>query len=63
MIETVLFPPLLRCAYCQAVLTECPEFEYEDWIVRCFGCGVKNLLTICVLGTFRYTLSVLGWRE
>lgn len=57
MIETPLFPPLLRCAHCQADLSECPEKEFGDWIVRCLECGAKNIIEIVIAD-----VAVLGWR-
>lgn len=63
MIETLLSPTLLRCAHCQAVLTECPEFEYEDWIVRCLECGAKNVIDSRIVNAdSKIAFAVVGWR-
>jgi len=62
MIETLPFSPLLRCAHCQADLSECPELEFEDWIVRCLECGAKNLTDLVVSQPIA-KLAVVGWRE
>lgn len=63
MIETLPSPPLLRCAYCQAVLSECPEKEIEDWIVRCLECGAKNVIEIAIFNSPVADVEVVGWRE
>ena len=63
MIETLLSPPLLRCAHCQADLSECPEKEFEDWIVRCLECGAKNVID-AERGNqqMSLTIEIVGWR-
>jgi len=63
MIEILPFSPLLRCAHCQANLSECPELEFEDWIVRCLECGVKNLIDVVIVNQSVDDLEVVGWRE
>jgi hypothetical protein len=63
MIETLLSPPLLRCAFCQADLSECPEFEFEDWIVRCFECGAKNVIDVVIVNPSVADVEVVGWRQ
>ena len=50
MIETLPFSPLLRCAHCQADLSECPELEFEDWIITAPSPSVsKSLFLFCYL--------------
>jgi len=63
MIEILPFSPLLRCAHCQANLSECPELEFEDWIVRCLEGGVKNLIDVVIVNQSVDDLEVVGWRE
>lgn len=63
MIKTIPFSPLLRCAHCQADLSECPELEFEDWIVRCLECGAKNLIDVVIVNQPIADVAVLGWRE
>lgn len=63
MIKTLPCSPLLRCAHCQADLSECPEFEFEDWIVRCLDCGAKNVIEIAVFNSPLADVEVVGWRE
>lgn len=63
MIEILPCSPLLYCAHCQAALTECPEMEYEDWIVRCFECGAKNMIDSRIVNAgSKIALAVVGWR-
>jgi DNA-directed RNA polymerase subunit RPC12/RpoP len=63
MIETLPFSPLLRCAHCQAALSECPEFEFEDWIVRCLECGSKNVIDVVIVNQPVADIEVVGWRQ
>lgn len=63
MIDMLPFSPLLRCAHCQADLSECPEPEFEDWIVRCFECGAKNLIDVVIVTQPVANVEVIGWRE
>jgi hypothetical protein len=62
MIKTLFSPPLLHCAHCQVELSECPEKEFGDWIVRCFECGAKNLIDVIVNRPVA-DVEVVGWRE
>ena len=58
-----LYSTLLRCARCQAILSECPDREFEDWIVRCLACGVKNVLDCGTISEpFEWRVTVVGWR-
>jgi hypothetical protein len=43
-------------------LSECPEKEFGDWIVRCFECGAKNLIDVIVNRPVA-DVEVVGWRE
>lgn len=63
MLETLLFPPLLHCAHCQADLYECPDKEFGDWIVRCLDCGAKNVIEIVRVSNPIADLEVIGWHE
>lgn len=63
MIKTLPSSPLLRCAHCQADLSECPEFEFEDWIARCFECGARNVIEIAIFNYPVTDVEVVGWRE
>lgn len=63
MIKTLPSPPLLCCAHCQAVLSECPEKEFEDWIVRCLECGARNVIEIAIFNSPLTDVEVVGWRE
>lgn len=62
MLETRLSTPLLRCAHCQADLSECPEREFEDWIMRCLACGAKNVIEVVAFNSLMTTVEVVGWR-
>lgn len=63
MIETLPFPPLLCCAHCRAVLSEYPEKEFEDWIVRCLECGARNVIETAIFNSPLTDVEVVGWRE
>ena len=63
MIKTLPYPVLFRCAYCQADLSECPEFEFEDWVIRCFECGAKNLIDVVIVNQPVADVEVVGWRD
>jgi len=63
MIETLPSSPLLCCAHCQAALSECPEKEFEDWIVRCFECGASNVIEFAIFNSPVTDVEVVGWRE
>ena len=63
MIETLPCSPLLRCAHCQADLSECPEIEFEDWIVRCLECGAKNVIDVgATYQQSNLAVEIVGWR-
>jgi hypothetical protein len=42
-----------RCSHCTAPLFSNPEIELGEWVVRCFICNAKNIVS----------LEVIGWRE
>jgi len=63
MIKTLLSPPLLRCAHCRGKLSECPEKEFGDWIVRCLECGAKNLIDVVFVHQLAADIEVVGWRK
>jgi hypothetical protein len=44
----------LTCRSCQRTLENAPEREQDDWIIRCFHCGAKNIVIAA--------LEVVGWR-
>ena len=43
------------CKRCQAPLITEPEYEGDDWFLRCLVCGVKNVFVV--------TLQLVGWRR
>lgn len=62
MLETRLSAPLLRCAHCQSDLSECPEREFEDWIVRCLACSAKNVIEVGAFNSRVTIVEVVGYR-
>jgi DNA-directed RNA polymerase subunit RPC12/RpoP len=44
----------MNCIHCGADLSARPEPEAGDWLIRCFACGAKNLVTA--------VLQIVGWR-
>lgn len=38
------YPQRYLCRTCAAVLVSQPEYTAGDYFIRCFGCGVKNIL-------------------
>jgi len=44
-------------------LSECPEKEFGDWIVRCLERGAKNLIDVVIVNQPFAGVEVVGWRE
>jgi hypothetical protein len=45
---------MLKCQHCGALLTVPPERDRGEWIIRCFACGMVNLI--------QPTLEIIGYR-
>jgi hypothetical protein len=37
---------LLCCKHCSMLLTAPPEREYGEWVLPCFECGARNILSV-----------------
>ena len=51
------------CKNCQRPLTAPPEPEAGEWILRCFECGVKNIIAVVARRRRTPVLSIAGWRD
>jgi hypothetical protein len=47
---------MLNCSHCGVRLTAQAEKDHGEWVVRCFSCGVVNIIRI------RYALEIVGFR-
>ena len=45
----------LHCQNCKARLTEAPWHDQGEYFIPCFGCGVRNLVSL-------RPLRILGYR-
>jgi hypothetical protein len=48
---------LLCCKHCGTLLTAPPEHEYGEWVLPCFECGARNILSV----TFLHQWPAPGW--